>query len=77
MNMDKKRVHAFHRRWQAVQEVQQKELINSSLEMKWRQLNAAHRLGKGLQFSADHPDEMHIYLRWAKLKEKQTQRPKA
>ncbi len=67
--MEKKQVRAFRQRWRAVQEIQQKEASGTTLELRWRQLNAAYGLGKGMQLPARHSDEMCVYQRWAKLKE--------
>jgi hypothetical protein len=75
--MDKARVHAYRRRWLAVDELKRNETPSSGLELRWRQLNAAYGLGKELHLAADHHDEMRVYLRWAKLKEKQPQHLKA
>ena len=74
--MDKAQARLFRHRWQVVRKIEQEEARNSTLEQHWRQLNAAFRLGKGLYLVAADPDEMRVYLRWAKLKENQLQHPK-
>ena len=75
--MNKTQARAFRRRWREVQEIQQKETTGSTLELRWRQLNAAFGLGKSLQLETSHAGEMRVYQRWAKLKENLLQHPKA
>ena len=75
--MDKTQARAFRQRWLAVREIQQKEAQASTLEERWRQLNAAFRLGKGMHLTTGHSDETRVYQRWAKLKESLLQHPKA
>ncbi len=69
---------AYRVRWTAVDEVLQKEHCSASLELRWRQLNAAYGMAKGLGLLKPDPSEEGVYQRWAKLKEKAlNQRPKA
>ena len=75
--MDKVQAQLFRNRWQAVQELQQKEALGAAHELRWQQLNAAFGMGKGLQLAAKPSDEMQVYRRWAKLKENFRQPPKA
>lgn len=56
--------------WKAVEEVHTEERRSASLELRWRQLNAAYGLAKGLGFLQPDPDELEVYKRWAALKEK-------
>jgi hypothetical protein len=73
--VDKERVRQYRQRWQAVRMVQKEEARRASLEVRWRQLNAAFSMGIGLQFKVNNLDEMRVYRRWAKLKENQAQHP--
>ena len=66
--MDKTQAQQFRRRWQAVEEIQQQEARVATLELRWRQLNAAYRLFKSLKLALDRSDETRGYERWAKLK---------
>jgi hypothetical protein len=67
--MDQTQAQLFRHRWQVVEEIQQKEARAATLELRWRQLNAAYRLSKSLKLAPDPPDEARGYERWAKLKE--------
>ena len=72
----KKDLLAYQARWAAVEAVQRNERINASLELRWRQLNAAYGIAKGLGLLKPDPSEAGVFERWAKLKEKLTsQRP--
>ena len=75
--MDTGSAQQFRDRWRAVQEVQQKEALEATFESRWQKLNAVFSLGKGLQLTSSHADEMQVYQRWAKLKEILPRAPKA
>jgi hypothetical protein len=66
---------AYRDRWQAVAEIERQELRNASIELRWRQLNSVIGLAIGLGILKADNSEEAIYLRWAKLKEKATDRP--
>ena len=66
--MDKTQAQQFRDRWQAVTVIQQKEALNATIELRWRQLNAAYDISQVLQLSTDHTDEIQVYQRWEKLK---------
>ena len=74
--MDKVQAQQFRNRWQEVEEIQQKEARRATFELRWRKLNAVFGMGQGLKLAADHLDEMQVYQRWAKLKERLTQSSK-
>ncbi len=50
------------------------ERRTASIELRWRQLNAAYGMAKGLGLIKEDPSEMEVYERWAKIKEKFTNR---
>lgn len=68
--MDKALVQHFRQRWQLVEEIQRSEVRAASLELRWRQLNATYRLSQRLKLTTLQTDEIAVYERWAKLKEK-------
>ncbi len=61
--------------WKAVEEIQAEERHSASLELRWRQLNAAYGMAKGLGLLKSDPSEMEVFKRWAILKEKATNQP--
>ena len=62
--------------WGAVAEIERKELQSATLELRWQQLNAAVGMAIGLGIYRPAEDEIEVYERWAKLKEKAAdQRP--
>ena len=71
-------LRAYRARWQAVVEVERQELQTASLELRWQQLNAAVGMAIGLGIYKPAEDEIEVFQRWAKLKEKvASQRPEA
>jgi hypothetical protein len=67
---------AYCTRWQAVAEVERQELQTATLELRWQQLNAVICMAIGLGIFQPTEDEIEIFQRWAKLKEKAaSQRP--
>lgn len=68
--MDRAEAKQFRERWQAVEAIQNVERSKTSLEFRWRQLNAAYGLFKGLRLTPGPEDERQVYERWATLKEK-------
>lgn len=63
-------IHFYIERWKAVEEIERQERRSSSMELRWKQLNAIWGLAKILGFSFE-PDESEliVYALWAKLKE--------
>ena len=69
---------AYRDRWKAVAEIERQELQTASLELRWRQLNAVVGLAIGMGIFKSADDEIEVFRRWAKLKEKAAnQRPAA
>ena len=58
-------------RWKAVEEIEKQELRASTIEQNWMKLNTIMLRARRLNLSRGHDDnEMEVFLRWAKLKEK-------
>jgi hypothetical protein len=69
---------AYQARWAEVETVVKEERRSASLELRWRQLNTAYAMAKGLGLLQEDPSEAGVFERWAKLKEKAAgQLPKA
>ncbi len=68
----KDEMKAYQQRWALVDEIKLEELRSASMELRWRQLNAAYGLAKGLGLLKPDPSEGEVYQRWAKLKERLT-----
>jgi len=67
---------AYRARWQAVAEIERQELQTASLELRWKQLNSVIGMAIGLGIYKTAEDEIEVFQRWAKLKEKAgSQRP--
>ena len=74
----KELMQVYQAGWKAVEEVRSEERRIASLELRWRQLNAAYGLAKGLGILQPDSTEEEVIKRWAILKEKATrQSPKA
>jgi hypothetical protein len=58
----------YQARWAAIEAVQKEERRSASLELRWKQLNAAYGMAKGLGLLQPDPSEMEVFARWAKLK---------
>jgi hypothetical protein len=70
MNKEEIRFH-LRDRWKAVEEIEQQELRASTVKQNWQKLNAIMLRAKRLNLSRGHDDnEMEVFLRWAKLREK-------
>jgi hypothetical protein len=65
---------AYQARWNALEEIQKEERLTASLELCWKQLNAAYGMAKGLGLLQPDPSEAGVFARWAKLKEKAVSR---
>jgi hypothetical protein len=69
---------AYLARWATVETVQEEERRLIPIELKWRQLNSAYGMAKGLNPVQPDQGEQGVFERWAKLKEKlASQSPKA
>ncbi len=74
----KELMQGYQAGWKAVEEVQREERRTASLELRWRQLNAAYGLAKSLGILQPDPDELKVFERWKILKEKaNSQKPTA
>lgn len=61
----------FYRdRWKEVEAVEREELRNSTVEQRWRQLNAILGLAVALGIKFVAVDKTEVYQRWAKIKDK-------
>jgi len=71
-------LRAYQERWAIVETIQNEERRSASLELRWKQLNAAYGMAKGLGLLQSDESEILVFERWARLKEKVTnQRLKA
>lgn len=73
----KHQLRVYRARWVELEAVQRKDRLSASLELRWRQLNSAYALAKGLGLLRPDPSDAGVFERWAKLKEKAAnQQPK-
>ncbi len=63
-------IQAYHHRWEDVNRFQAEERRSASIELRWRQLNAAYGMAKALGLLRRDPSELGVFEKWAKLKEK-------
>ncbi len=70
LTQDKKLIREFRDRWQAVELIEAEEQRNTSIELRWRQLNSILRMaiGLGLPLTKSPEDEIIVYQRWTKLR---------
>ena len=68
--MLKDEIKAYVARWVEVEAVIAEERRTASLELRWKQLNSAYAMAKGLGLLQPDPSEMEVFQKWAKLKEK-------
>jgi len=54
---------AYQERWKAVEAIQREERASASLELRWRQLNAAYGMAKALGLLQPDPSEMEVFER--------------
>jgi len=74
----KDEIRTYQARWAKVDAAVAEERRTASLELRWRQLNAACAMAIGLGLRQEDPSEAGVFERWAKLKEKADgQLPKA
>ncbi len=67
--MNKSDVRAYVKRWEAVAEIEQRELQETSVAEKWWQLDAIKQRAARLGITQENgAEEMEIFLLWAKLK---------
>ncbi len=71
----KEDLKAYRARWAEVEAVIAEERRSASLELRWRQLNAAYGMAKGLGLLRRDPTESEVIERWACLKEKASNHP--
>jgi hypothetical protein len=71
----KDELHAYQARWVEVDAVVAEERRTASLELRWRQLNAACAMAIGLGLRQEDASETGVFERWAKLKEKAAGQP--
>jgi hypothetical protein len=75
--VSKEDIQAYKARWKMVEEIQRDERRLASLELRWKQLNAAYGIAKSIGLLHSDPTDMKVHKRWAILKEKATsQTPK-
>ena len=68
-------IKAYQARWAEVEAVVAEERRTASLELRWRQLNTAYAMAKGLGLLSEDSSEAGVFERWAKLKEKAANQP--
>jgi hypothetical protein len=61
---------AYQARWAEVEAVIKEERRTASLGLRWKQLNTAFAIAKGLGLLREDPSESGVHEKWAKLKEK-------
>jgi hypothetical protein len=61
---------AYRERWSQVEKVVQEERRSASIALRWKQLNSAYAMAKGLGLLQTDPSELEVFQTWAKLKEK-------
>jgi hypothetical protein len=66
---------AYQARWAEVEAVVAEERRTASLELRWRQLNTAYAMAKGLGLLRKDPSEAGVFERWAKLKDQAANQP--
>lgn len=66
---------AYQARWAEVEAAVEEERRTASIELRWKQLNAAYAMAKSLGMIQPDPSEAGVYERWAKLKQKAAKHP--
>ena len=72
MTMEKQDAQAFRDRWQAVAEIETRELQQASFAQRWRQFNAILRMALDMEFvwPEESIDEIvAVRQRWLRLQE--------
>jgi hypothetical protein len=69
--LDKEMLKAYQNRWQAVAEVKNTELQQTTIRQRWKQLKALLRMAAalGLQPKDDIEEDDIVYQRWNRLRE--------
>ncbi len=72
--MDKEQVREFVRRWREVEALEEREVKEMSVEVKFRRLLAVQQLARGLGLSStlageEATAEREVRLRWRRLRE--------
>jgi hypothetical protein len=65
----KEDLREYKARWAEVEAVIAEERRTASIDLRWRQLNAAWAMGIGLGLRREDQSEAEVFERWAKLKE--------
>lgn len=62
----------YRQRWEAIEQQERLELKASTIDMRWKQVNAIWGLAKalGIEVPSDERGEEIIRKRWAKLRAK-------
>ena len=70
MTLDQEMLKAYQKRWQAVAEVKNTELQQTTIRQRWKQLNALLRMAAalGIQPEVDIEEDVIIYQRWNRLR---------
>lgn len=72
--MNPEDVRFYRDRWKAVEEIERQELRASTPQENWKRLNAIARRSIRLGLMrGENRDEMSVFLRWAKIKDKYEQ----
>lgn len=66
----------YQQRWKHIDQYLEAEQRSKSMELRWRQMNAACGLAKGLDLMRPDPSEYEVYAIWAKIKDKTLNQPK-
>lgn len=66
----KNEMKAYRDRWIEVDAVIREERRTAPIELRWKQLNSAYALAKGLGLLRPDTTELTVFERWAKIKEK-------
>ncbi len=61
---------AYCARWSEVESVIQDERRTASIQLRWKQLNSAFAMAKGLGLVQTDLSENEVFQTWARLKEK-------
>lgn len=64
-------LRAYQAGWAEVEAVVAEERRTASIELRWRQLNAAYAMAIGLGLRREDSSESIVFERWAKLKERE------
>ncbi len=68
--LDKEMLIAYQNRWQAVTEVKNTELQQTTIRQRWKQLNALLRMAAALRLQPkdDIEEDDIVYQRWNRLR---------